>query len=150
MNLTDPSNWIVVGATLFVVSLCVILHYEVLTNCSRLLSHINHDEHRRVRTVGLIFVILVTHVIEMWFFAFGYFFLSRLDGLGSLTGVEVVTLADFAYYSATVYTTVGFGDIVPVGPMRFMTGMEGLTGLVMITWSASFTFLSMQRYWQSD
>jgi hypothetical protein len=28
-----------------------------------------------------------------------------------------------------------------------MTGLEALTGLVMITWSASFTFLEMQRDW---
>jgi hypothetical protein len=27
--------------------------------------------------------------------------------------------------------------------------MEALTGLVMITWSASFTFLEMQRDWPS-
>ena len=28
-----------------------------------------------------------------------------------------------------------------------MTGVEALAGLVMITWSASYTFLEMQRYW---
>jgi hypothetical protein len=44
---------------------------------------------------------------------------------------------------------VGFGDLVPHGAIRFMTGMEALTGLVMITWSASFTFLEMQRDWHS-
>jgi hypothetical protein len=53
-------------------------------------------------------------------------------------------------YSAIVYTTVGFGDIVPVGPIRFMAGMEGLTGLVMITWSASYAFLEMHRDWRVE
>jgi hypothetical protein len=47
-----------------------------------------------------------------------------------------------------VYTTVGFGDLLPQGAIRFMSGMEALTGLVMITWSASFTFLEMQRDWR--
>ena len=54
---------------------------------------------------------------------------------------------DSFYFSVVAVTTVGFGDVYPVGPIRFMTGMEALTGLVMITWSASFTFLEMQRDW---
>jgi hypothetical protein len=85
----------------------------------------------------------------MWLFASGYFFLVGIEGLGRLTGLELAGLTDYVYYSAMVYTTVGFGDVVPNGAIRFMTGMEALTGLVMITWSASFTFLEMQRNWGS-
>ena len=147
-SLVNPSNWIVIGATLLVVSLCVGLHYEVLSGCSRFLSYASHQPRRRA--IVLILIILATHVVEMWFFALGYFFLGHFESLGSLAGAEVVSLSDYAYYSAMVFTTVGFGEIVPKGPIRFMTGMEGLTGLVMITWSASFTFLFMERFWRSD
>jgi len=42
---------------------------------------------------------------------------------------------------------VGFGDLVPIGPIRMLTAAEGLTGLALVTWSASFTFLAMQRFW---
>jgi hypothetical protein len=31
--------------------------------------------------------------------------------------------------------------------VRILAGMEALVGLVLITWSASFTFLKMQIYW---
>jgi hypothetical protein len=31
--------------------------------------------------------------------------------------------------------------------MRLAAGIESLTGLVLITWTASFTFLSMQKFW---
>ena len=152
--LADLSNWIVVGATVIVVSLCVGLHYEVLSGCSRFLAYRRHEpaghHQRRRRIVSLILIILATHVVEMWLFALGYFFLDRYGGLGTFDGVAVIGILDYAYYSATVYTTIGFGDITPTGPIRFMTGMEGLTGLVMITWSASFTFIGMERYWQSD
>jgi hypothetical protein len=48
----------------------------------------------------------------------------------------------------TTYTTLGFGDIVPVGPVRFLTSVEALTGFVLITWSASFTYLEMNRFWK--
>jgi hypothetical protein len=57
---------------------------------------------------------------------------------------------DCIYYSASVYTTVGFGDIYPVGAIRTMTGTEGLTGLTMITWSASYTFVEMLDTWKKD
>jgi len=46
-----------------------------------------------------------------------------------------------------VFTTVGFGDLVPTGAIRVLSAAEGLAGLAMITWSASFTFLAMQRLW---
>jgi hypothetical protein len=44
-----------------------------------------------------------------------------------------------------VYTTVGFGDLVPEAGLRLLTAFTSLTGLVMITWSASLTFVEMQR-----
>ena len=49
-----------------------------------------------------------------------------------------------------MYTTVGFGDIAPLGPVRLLVGIEALAGLVLITWSASFTFLIMQRIFARD
>ena len=56
----------------------------------------------------------------------------------------------FFYYYALVYTTLGFGRIIPLGPAKILTAMEALIGLGFITWSASFTFLEMQRYWRDD
>jgi Ion channel len=144
-HLTNTNNWVVVIATLLVVALCVGLHYEVLSNISRFLGIVSHRPRRRV--LILIMLILITHVAEIWLFGFAYYFLADLEDLGALIGTNIETLPEYTYYSATVYTTVGFGDLVPTGAIRFMTGMEALTGLVMITWSASLTFLVMQRDW---
>jgi hypothetical protein len=33
--------------------------------------------------------------------------------------------------------------------MRHLTGVEALTGMVLITWTASFLYLEMQRNWES-
>ena len=135
-------------ATFTIISIVIGLHYEVLRACIRFLPSVSHQRRRRV--VILIFVILITHAAEIWLFAFGYYGLLRFEPFGAIAGdVEIVDLIDHAYFSGMVYTTVGFGDVVPVGPIRFMAGMEALTGLVMITWSASFTFLEMQRDWPS-
>ena len=56
-------------------------------------------------------------------------------------------LFDAVYFSAMTYSTVGFGDLSPVGALRLMSGMEAITGLLMITWSATFTYLEMSRLW---
>ena len=47
----------------------------------------------------------------------------------------------------TAFTTLGLGDVRPTGAMRILTGAEALLGLSLITWSASFAFLRMQRDW---
>jgi len=53
-------------------------------------------------------------------------------------------MADGIYYS---FTTLCFGDIEPFGSIRYLTGFESLTGLVLIAWAASFLYFEMQRYW---
>lgn len=147
--LTNPGNWGVFLATVASIALVIGLHYEVLRACIRYLPSVSHRRRRRV--VILILVILATHGVEIWIFAIGYYVLLQLDMFGAITGsVPIVTVLDHAYFSGMVYTTVGFGDLVPHGPIRFMAGMEALSGLVMITWSASFTFLEMQRDWPPE
>ncbi len=145
--LSEPAHWGVILATLAVISLIIGLHYEVLRNCIRLLPTVTHKRRRRV--VVLILVILLTHAIAIWLFGIAYFVLLQWEQFGGITGeAEISALIDYVYFSSMVYSTVGFGDLVPYGPIRFMGGMEALTGLVMITWSASFTFLEMQRDWR--
>lgn len=146
--LDDPGNWLIAAATCVIVALCVVGHYEVLSACNRYLPILS--QRRRRRVLILIFVVLIAHVAEIWLFGAGYYLLANRYGLGSLAGLSTTDLPNFVYFSAVTYTTVGFGDAVPVGALRFVAGMEALTGFVMITWSASYTFLEMQRDWRPD
>ena len=57
-------------------------------------------------------------------------------------------LLDCVYFSAVCYTTLGLSDIAPIGAIRFLVGTETLAGFLIITWSASFTFVEMERYWR--
>jgi hypothetical protein len=34
--------------------------------------------------------------------------------------------------------------------VRFLAGLEGLTGLIMIAWTASFMYIEMQKFWLAD
>ncbi len=128
-----------------IVALCVLLHYEVLYKLASSLHHFAISP--RYRVLAGVFTILITHIIEIWLFALAYYLMINLEGMGTLTGNFDQSLLDSAYFSFTSYTTLGFGDIEPSGHIRFLTGLESLTGLVLITWSASFLFLEMQRYW---
>ncbi len=129
-----------------IISICVILHYEMLSVLSRHLPKIIvHD--RLLVLVGVVGA-MVAHVIEVWIFGIAFFFMNHAEGLGELQGNTNGGLLDCVYFSLTSYTTLGYGDIEPIGDIRFSAGLEALTGLVLITWSASFMFIEMQKYWK--
>ena len=67
--------------------------------------------------------------------------------LGSLEGNFNNSILDCCYFSFTTYTSLGFGDIEPIGEIRFLAGLEALTGLVLISWTASFMFIEMSKFW---
>jgi hypothetical protein len=50
------------------------------------------------------------------------------------------------FISAVTYPSLGFGDHVPLLHVRLIAGVEVLNGLLLIGWSASFTYLAMERY----
>ena len=70
-------------------------------------------------------------------------------GAGNLSDSTAFSLSTCMYFSAATYTSLGFGDLTPTGPVRLLAGVEALNGLLLIGWSASFTYLSMERFWVS-
>lgn len=139
-------NLTVVAATLAAVCLCVLVHYEGLLVTSRRLAHLGGPP--RVKVLYAIGSVLVLHVVEIWIFGLVTWLLLRLPECGHL-GPGPLHLFDYIYFSSATYTTIGFGDLTPVGPIRFLAGTEGLVGFVLITWSASFTYLEMERFWRA-
>ena len=139
---------LVLPVTLALVAIVVAIHHEVLRFASR---RFRREVRRpRMAVIGGLAFALAAHVLEVWVFALGYFALSEVSGVGALRGDFSGGLLDCSYYSFAVYTSVGFGDITPEGPLRLLTGMEALTGLVLIAWTASFMFLQIQAQWGED
>jgi hypothetical protein len=145
-ELLNPDRWIVIAATLVAVSLCVLLHYEALAGLTRLLRGMALRARRRI--LIMIPCIMAAHAAQIWVFGITYVLLLRNPVYGAIKSGAELNFFDYIYFSAMVFTTVGFGDLVPTGHIRLLAGMEGLTGLVFITWSASFAFLEMQRFWK--
>lgn len=93
---------------------------------------------------------LVAHAIEVWVYAITYYLMIKKGDWGTLVGNFDGTLLDCVYFSFATFTTVGFGDIAPDGSIRHLIGIESLVGLLLITWTASFLFIEMQRHWRSN
>jgi hypothetical protein len=141
-------HWAVVAVSLLAVALAVGLHYEVLQQLNRRMPHWKLPRHPRIYV--MILCILGAHMLAIWLFGLTIFALVQWPQLGSIAGADPVKLLDAVYVSAITYSTVGYGDLVPKGPIRFLLGTEAVSGFVMITWSASFAYLEMARYWKGD
>jgi hypothetical protein len=126
----------------------VLIHYEVLRITGKLLPGLPIWARQRVLVV--IFACLIAHILEIGIYAAAYAVLLRFPVFGSISGLFEGTVTDYLYFSLTSYTTLGIGDVHPVGPIRLIAGLEALNGFLLITWSASFTYLMMQRYWHPE
>jgi hypothetical protein len=104
----------------------------------------------RNRVGALILAAIMVHLIEIGLFAIGLGFLASSGDHGHLSGAYEPGFANNFYYSAITYTTVGFGDIRPTGPLRLFTAIEAITGLLLIAWTASAVFLAMRQYWGEE
>jgi hypothetical protein len=143
----EKYHFIMVIITMIVVIMAVLSHYEGLRFFTNWMS--GSKLRPRLRIVAMIYGLLLLHTIEIWIFGTTYWLVSGDIGFGTLAGQsELIYIYDYVYFSATVYSTLGFGDIIPGGPLRLLVGIESVTGLLMITWSASFTYLEMIQYWR--
>ncbi len=128
------------------VAIVVAMHYWVLFRLVKLMPVIHVKDNVKI-LVGVLGA-LIAHALEVWVFGFAYFLMNGKGEFGYLDGSFDGSLLDSVYFSFATFTTVGYGDVFPEGGLRFTAGIEALTGLVLITWTASFLFLEMQRHWK--
>ncbi len=138
------------GVALFICAALVfsttLLHYEYLRALSAILPRWRTSG--RLRVLVSLLAIFVAHTTEIILYGAAYYFLRDKFDLGTFSGHFTDTLSTFLYFSAETYTSLGFGDIFPVGPLRLVCGIETLNGLLLIGWSASFTYVFMEHFWQ--
>lgn len=140
------ANALVAAATIVTVALAVLAHYEGLGWMATRLTSL-HALRRRKVLFG-VYGVLTLHVAEIWLFGGTLWALLHVPSSGAITGMQDAPFFDAVYLSAVTFTTVGFGDLAPVGPIRLLAGTEALTGFILITWSASFLFIEMQQFWR--
>lgn len=123
----------------------VLIHYEAMRLITEALPRLHIRP--RLRIIAVIIGVFVAHTCEVWVFGMTYWLMSGPLAMGTVGGYTTGHFFDFIYFSIVVYTSLGFGDIQPFEHVRMIAGVEALVGLLMIGWSASFTYLMMEKLW---
>ena len=125
----------------------VLMHYEGLRRISLGVPRL--PVFKRAKVIVIMFGVIILHLLEIALYAVGYWFGDVVIDIGDFTG-HAVTFRDYMYFSIETYTTLGIGDAYPVDSLRLIASIESLNGLLLLGWSASFIYLEMQKYWDSD
>jgi hypothetical protein len=75
----------------------------------------------------------VTVALFVFLFACAYFVLDNIVAGGAIHGIHnTKNFLDYLYFSVVVLTTIGFGDLTPLGIARLFAGIEGILGYIML------------------
>jgi hypothetical protein len=133
------------SATVVLVVATVTLFHEMLRLASNHLSDLPIPP--RARIIVVVLASFPGHTVAVWTCAAAYWLFAVRWSVPSFAGVPVDGFLDCLYFSVVTYTSLGFGDHVPVFHARLIAEVEALNGLLLIGWSAFFTYLAMERHW---
>ncbi|AYH45743.1 ion transporter [Azoarcus sp. DN11] len=136
---------IVFLACALLVGTTTVLHYEALRTLNTRLPSLGIPS--RTKLLVVMIVAFFAHAFEIALYGGALHVLVADLHAGSLLGAHGFSFANCIYLSAETYTSLGFGDITPTGPVRLLAGVEALNGLLLIGWTASFTYIAMARFW---
>jgi hypothetical protein len=136
---------LVVLACLALVVSTTLLHYEALRLLTAILPRLHMTP--RARLVVVMLATFAAHALEIVLYATAMAALVRSTSAGTLGLDGAPAWSTFLYFSAETFTSLGYGDIVPRGALRALSGVEALNGLLLIGWTASFTYVAMQHLW---
>ncbi|MBO6610060.1 MULTISPECIES: potassium channel family protein [Altererythrobacter] len=131
--------------SLVLVAATIAIHYETLRYTSARITHMPVAP--RLRIIIVLTAALTSHLIQVTVYAGAFLFLENIGGFGTIDGQQGHDFEDAFYFSITSYTTLGIGDLYPTGPLRVISGIEALNGLVMVGWTASMTYIYMEKFW---
>jgi Ion channel len=92
------------------------------------------SQHLMLVMIPVVLVLMATHASEILVWALAY---SLVDA----TPPE----ADRVYFAFVNYTTLGYGDVVPVKRWNLLGPMTALNGVLLIGWSTAVIFEVLRR-----
>jgi ion channel len=92
------------------------------------------SQHLLLVMIPVVLVLMATHASEILVWALAY---SLVDA----TPPE----ADRVYFAFVNYTTLGYGDVVPVKRWNLLGPMTALNGVLLIGWSTAVIFEVLRR-----
>lgn len=136
---------IAIVLAVLLIAATIFIHYEILRYTS--LGATDLRVHPRMRLWMMLTAAMISHILHVLLYAGAFVLLEDVFAVGTIAGPNSGAYNDAFYFSITSYTTLGIGDIYPTGEVRLLSGLEALNGLVMVTWTASMTYLHMERFW---
>jgi len=130
-------------AALCLMALCVVVHAIGVTLALRRMGR----EPRGARGFGRLTWLLVMlaswmvlfHLAEITVWAWFFSWKQAMPDLQTAI-----------YFSATTYTTTGYGDLVLPAEWRLVGSVEALTGILMCGWSTGFFFAAVNRIFDAQ
>jgi hypothetical protein len=92
------------------------------------------SEHLVLVMIPTVLVLMITHSAEIIVWSLAY-------GLVDATPPD----ADRVYFAFVNYTTLGYGDVVPVRRWNLLGPMTALNGVLLIGWSTAVIFEVLRR-----
>jgi ion channel len=84
--------------------------------------------------VPTVFFLMITHILEVIVWALAYF----------IVGAAPVD-ADRLYFAFVNYTTLGYGDVVPVASWRLLGPLTAMNGMLLFGWSTAVIFEVLRK-----
>jgi len=84
--------------------------------------------------VPTVLILMITHTLEVLVWSLAYS-MANAASAG----------ADYVYFAFVNYTTLGYGDIVPVERWRLLGPMTAMNGVLLFGWSTALIFEVLRR-----
>lgn len=127
------------------IAICTTVHYGALKFSSQFVTPFRHLGHCLGVAVASI---VLAHTFEALLYAAGFWLAVHNLEIGNLVSSSssdgrALNFMDYFYFSLVNFTTLGRGDLMPNGHLRFMTAMEAFHGFLLITVSGTFVLQIM-------
>jgi Ion channel len=122
----------------------VFAHYETLEWLARTTRR--RPGFKRTTLFVAISGLVAAHLAEIALFAAAFYFAVKVLNLGTFVEPRSMGLGDYFYYAAETYSSLGYGDIYPLGQIRLLASVTPLIGILLLGWSAAFLFSLVERH----
>ncbi len=132
--------------SVLMVMITVTMHYEIKRFIWNILPRLK--KRPRLMMNFIILTLMTGHTISIWMYGITYWLLDTHLGIHGLGGQHDNSFISYVYFSAATYSSLGFGDIFPLGALRMLMTVEVVNGLLMIGLSVTLTYFAMERFWK--
>ncbi len=124
-NLTVALIFIIATTAIHAIGLSALFRWFVAFEIIKL-EQLRHH-HIIIASIVIVLGLFTLHGVQIWLYALFY------RAVGAFT-----TMEEALYFSASTFTTVGFGDLVLTKDWRVLASIESANGFLLIGWSTAF------------